>query len=265
MNSAEIIKHASNSFLAMKISYANMIADLCEKVGADIKEVTRAMGLDPRIAPRFLDAGLGFGGFCLPKDVQAFIRLAERSGVDFNLLKEVERVNKRRIDLFLEKLRQALWVIKGKCVAVLGLAFKANTDDIRFAPAKEIIRFLVAEGAQVRAYDQQAMEKTSECFPEVEYCRDPYDAARGADALLILTEWEEFRELDWERVHCFMNRPLVVDGRNLLDPTAMLERGFEYYCFGRPLEKVAPQSSLPHLAKASSAGAAIIRSAPNYF
>src|SRR2546430_4342168 len=138
-----------------------MIADLCEKVGADIKEVTRAMGMDPRIGPRFLAAGLGFGGFCLPKDVQAFIRLAERAGVDFSMLKEAERVNKRRIDVFLEKIRQALWVLRDKQVGVLGLAFKANTDDIRFAPSLEVIRRLLAEGAQVRAYDQEAMDRTS--------------------------------------------------------------------------------------------------------
>jgi UDPglucose 6-dehydrogenase len=236
INSAELIKHASNSFLAMKISYANMIADLCEKVGANIKEVTHAMGLDPRIGPRFLDAGLGFGGFCLPKDVQAFIRLAERSGVDFGMLKEAERVNKRRINLFLEKIRQALWVMKDKQLGVLGLAFKANTDDIRFAPSLEIIRRLLAEGVQVRAYDQEAMDKASAIFPQVRYFQEPYEVARDADALLILTEWDEFRQLDWERIYGMMARPLVIDGRNLLEPTVMRERGFEYYSFGRPME-----------------------------
>jgi UDPglucose 6-dehydrogenase len=240
INSAELIKHASNSFLAMKISYANMIADLCEKVGADIKEVTRAMGLDPRIGPRFLDAGLGFGGFCLPKDVQAFIRLAERSGVDFSMLKEAERVNKRRIDLFFEKIRQALWVMKDKQLGVLGLAFKANTDDIRFAPSLEIIRRLLAEGVQVRAYDPEAMDRASAIFPQVRYLREPYEVARSADALLILTEWDEFRQLDWERIYGMMARPLVMDGRNLLEPTVMRERGFEYYDFGRPMEVLTP-------------------------
>ncbi|PYU09460.1 MAG: UDP-glucose 6-dehydrogenase, partial [Acidobacteria bacterium] len=195
INSAELIKHASNSFLALKISYANMIADLCERVGADIQEVVDAMGLDPRIGRQFLNAGLGFGGFCLPKDVQAFVRLAERSGVNFNMLKEAEQVNKRRIDLFIEKVRQALWVIKDKQIGILGLAFKANTDDIRFAPSLEVIRRLLAEGANLRAYDQEAMTKTSAIFPQVEFCRDPYSVARDADALLILTEWPEFREL----------------------------------------------------------------------
>jgi UDPglucose 6-dehydrogenase len=254
INSAELIKHASNSFLAMKISYANMIADVCEKVGGDIKEVTRAMGLDQRIGPRFLEAGLGFGGFCLPKDVQAFIRLAERSGVDFSMLKEAELVNKRRIDHFFEKIRQALWVVKDKQVGVLGLAFKANTDDVRFAPALDVLRRLLAEGAQVRAYDREAMDKTSAIFPQVRYCREPYDVARDADALLILTEWPEFRQLDWERVYGLMARPLVIDGRNLLEPAAMAERGFEYHGFGRTLENHAPAAPpmSPHAFKAAS-------------
>jgi UDPglucose 6-dehydrogenase len=257
MNSAELIKHASNSFLAMKISYANMIADLCEKVGADIKEVTRAMGLDPRIGPRFLDAGLGFGGFCLPKDIQAFIRLAERSGVDFTMLKEAERVNKRRIDLFVEKIRQALWVVKDKQIGVLGLAFKANTDDIRFAPSLDVLRRLLAEGAHVRAYDQEAMDKTSTIFPEVRYFREPYEVARGADALLILTEWPEFRSLDWGRIHGMMCRPLVVDGRNLLEPKVMSEHGFEYHSFGRPEETLATQFVPTQVSGFSAANASV--------
>jgi UDPglucose 6-dehydrogenase len=252
INSAELIKHASNSFLAMKISYANMISDVCERVGGDIKEVTRALGLDPRIGPRFLDAGLGFGGFCLPKDVQAFIRLAERSGVDFSMLKEAERVNKRRIDLFFDKIRQALWVLKDKKVGVLGLAFKANTDDIRFAPSLDVLRRLLAEGAEVRAYDQEAMDRTSAIFPQVHCCREAYKVARDADALLILTEWEEFRQLDWERIHGLMARPLVIDGRNLLNPEAMIERGFEYYCFGRPVEAAAARFLPAQVSNAST-------------
>lgn len=241
INSAELIKHASNSFLALKISYANMIADLCEKVGADIQEVVHAMGLDPRIGSQFLNAGLGFGGFCLPKDVQAFVRLAERSGVNFGMLREAEAVNKRRVDLFLEKVRQAVWVIKDKQVGILGLAFKAKTDDIRFAPSLRVIQRLLAEGAQVRAYDQEAMDKTSAIFPQVDFCPDPHEVARDADALLILTEWPEFRQLDWKRVYDAMSRPLIVDGRNLLDPATMMELGFEYHSFGRPLEEPLPQ------------------------
>jgi UDPglucose 6-dehydrogenase len=240
INSAELIKHASNSFLALKISYANVVADLCERVGADIEEVIRAMGLDPRIGPQFLRAGLGFGGFCFPKDIQAFIRLAERAGVDFDLLKEAERVNKGRVDLFLEKIRRALWVVKDKQVGLLGLAFKPNTDDIRFAPSLEVIRRLLAEGAKVRACDPQAMEKTRAIFPQIRYSRDSYEVARDADALLILTEWEEFRQLDWERIYGLMARPLVIDGRNLLEPEMMKELGFEYDSFGRPMDNLAP-------------------------
>ena len=255
INSAELIKHASNSFLAMKISYANIIADVCEKVGADIKEVTYAMGLDPRIGPRFLEAGLGFGGFCLPKDVQAFIRLADRSGVDFGMLKEAEHVNKRRIELFFEKIRQALWVVKDKQVGVLGLAFKANTDDIRFAPSLEIIRRLLAEGAHVRAYDQEAMDKTSEILPQVRYSREPHEVAQDADALLILTEWPEFRQLDWARIYSMMGRPLVLDGRNLLNPAAMMDLGFEYYGFGRPTEALTPNLVPSGVSSASTASA----------
>ncbi len=234
INSAELIKHASNSFLALKISYANIIADLCERLGANVEEVTRAIGLDPRIGPQFLRAGLGFGGFCLPKDIQAFIRLAERAGVDFGLLKEVERVNKQRIELFLDRARGALWVVKDKQVGVLGLAFKPNTDDIRFAPAMDVIGRLLAEGAQIRACDPQAMEKTRTVFPHVVYSRDPYEVAKDADALLIITEWEEFRQLDWGRIRHLMARPLVLDGRNLLEPAQMKALGFEYHSFGRP-------------------------------
>jgi len=234
INSSELIKHACNSFLALKISYANVLADLCERLGADVQEVTRAMGMDPRIGPQFLNAGIGFGGFCFPKDIQAFYRLAERAGEDFALLREAERINKDRIDRFLEKTRRALWVLKGKHIGMLGLAFKANTDDIRFAPALELLRRLLAEGASVRAYDPQAMNKTRAQFPSATYCQDAYQAVEGADAVLLLTEWPEFRELDWRRIHSKMVRPLVLDGRNLLDPRRMREIGFEYHSIGRP-------------------------------
>jgi len=177
---------------------------------------------------------LGFGGFCLPKDIQAFIRLAERAGVDFGLLKEAERVNRRRMDQFVEKVRRALWVVKDKQVGVLGLAFKPNTDDIRFAPAIELIGRLLAQGARVRACDPEAMEKTRAVYPHIAYSHDPYEIARDADALLIITEWEDFRDLDWKRIHSLMARPLVIDGRNLLAPAAMKALGFEYHSFGRP-------------------------------
>lgn len=233
INSAELIKHASNSFLALKISYANVIADLCEKIGADVEEVTRAMGLDPRIGEQFLRAGLGFGGFCFPKDLQAFVHLAGTVGVDFDILKAAERVNKQRIDRFFEKVRRALWVVKGKRVAVLGLAFKANTDDIRFSPALEVVKELLRQGAHVQATDPEAISRAKALFPAASYHDDPYDALRDAEAALVCTEWDVFRDLDWERAGKLMARKLVVDGRNLYSPSWMRGLGFEYHSFGR--------------------------------
>ena len=233
ISSAELIKHASNSFLALKISYANVISDLCERIGADVEEVTHAMGLDPRIGTQFLKAGLGFGGFCFPKDIQAFIHLAGTIGVEFDLLKAAERVNKERIERFFEKIHKALWVVKGKKVAVLGLAFKANTDDIRFAPALEVIRKLLEEGAEVHASDPQAIARARELLPCVTYHEDPYEALKGVDAALVCTEWKAFRTLDWEKAGHSMARRLVIDGRNLYSPKKMQEMGFDYYSFGR--------------------------------
>jgi len=234
INSAELIKHASNSFLALKISYANAIADMCDKMGANVMEVTRAMGMDPRIGAHFLNAGLGFGGFCLPKDIQAFIRLAERAGVDFSMLKEAERLNKRRIDLFIERAHRSLWVLKEKNIGVLGLAFKANTDDIRFSPAMDVVRRLLAENAQVTAYDPEAMGRAKAEGLKITYAQDPYGVAEKADAVMILTEWRQFQELDWKRMKETMARALLFDGRNLLDPAKMREIGFEYHSVGRP-------------------------------
>ncbi len=233
ISSAELIKHAANSFLALKISYANVIADLCEKIGANVEEVTHAMGLDSRIGGQFLNAGLGYGGFCFPKDVQAFIHLSAKVGVDFDMLKATERVNKLRIDRFFEKIHQALWVVKGKHVAVLGLAFKPNTDDIRFAPALEVIKRLLEEGAVVSATDPEAMPRTKALFPQLHYHEDPYDALRDADAALICTEWDVFKTLDWGRAGNLMARRLVIDGRNIYSLQGMRELGFEYYSFGR--------------------------------
>lgn len=234
INSAELIKHASNSFLALKISYANVISDLCERIGADVEQVTHAMGLDPRIGTQFLKAGLGFGGFCFPKDIQAFIHLAGTVGVDFEMLRAAEKVNKQRVDRYFEKIHKALWVIRGKRVAVLGLAFKANTDDIRFAPALDVIRRLLEEGAEVHATDPEAMSKAKAILPAVNYHEDPYETLKGADAALACTEWKIFRELDWERASKLMTRRLVIDGRNLYSPKKMQDLGFEYYSFGRP-------------------------------
>jgi UDPglucose 6-dehydrogenase len=241
IESAEIIKHAANSFLALKISYINAIADLCEKVGADAEQVAYAMGLDPRIGPQFLRPGLGFGGFCLPKDIQAFIHLAERAGIDFALLREAEQINKRRVTTFLQKAKDCLWVLKEKPVGLLGLAFKGNTDDIRFSQSIELARAFLEEGARVRAYDPKAMEKARRELPQLVCEADPYAVATDAEALIIATEWEEFRDLDWEGIYKSMRRPLLMDGRNLLDPVRMQEIGFEYHSLGRPAPTEQPE------------------------
>ena len=242
-NSAELIKHASNSFLAMKISFINMVANLCEVVGADVTKVAQGMGLDPRIGPSFLNPGIGFGGFCFPKDVQAFIRIAEKSGCDFSLLREVEKINQGRIEHFVEKIRKELWVLRGKKIAVWGLAFKPNTDDVRFAPSIAIVKALLAEGAAIRAYDPEAAEKARPILPDVTYCSDPYQAAEGADAVVLLTEWEEFRKIDWSRLAGIVERPLIIDGRNALNASVLTNHGFQYFCVGRP--SVFPTQGVP--------------------
>jgi UDPglucose 6-dehydrogenase len=232
-NSAELIKHASNSFLAMKISFINMVANLCEAVGADVTKVAQGMGLDPRIGAAFLNPGIGFGGFCFPKDVQAFIRIAEKSGCDFSLLREVEKINQDRVQHLVEKIRKELWVVRGKKIAVWGLAFKPNTDDVRFAPSLSLVTALLNEGATVRAYDPKAMEKARAVLPNVTYCADAYEAAAGADAILIVTEWDEFRQVDWQRLLSTVEQPLVIDGRNVFSPEEMTRKGFRYVSIGR--------------------------------
>ncbi len=230
--SSELIKHASNSFLAMKISFINMVADLCEAAGADISRVAEGVGLDPRIGPSFLKPGIGFGGFCFPKDLQAFVRISEKHGCDFTLLREVERINQSRVGKFVEKVKKELWVLQGKKICVWGLAFKPNTDDVRFAPALSIIRRLLAEGAHVHAYDPEAMERAKKDIPEATYCRDPYEAATGAEAIVLLTEWEEFRNVDWQRLGNLVERSLIVDGRNMLRPEDVTRQGFQYIGIG---------------------------------
>ena len=232
-SSAELIKHASNSFLAMKISFINMVADLCEAVGADVTKVAQGMGLDARIGSAFLSPGIGFGGFCFPKDVQAFIRIAEKSRCDFSLLKEVDKINQNRIVQFVEKIRKELWVIRGKKVAILGLAFKPNTDDVRFAPSVALANLLLDEGAIVSAYDPVAAEKAKAVLSNITYCADPYQAAQGADAILIVTEWNEFRHLDWKKMQSIVEQPLVIDGRNMFSPEDIRRHGFRYISVGR--------------------------------
>ena len=236
-STAELIKHAANAFLSMKISFINMVSDLCEKVGADVSAVARGIGLDSRIGPQFLDAGIGYGGYCFPKDLRAFIHLAEEHGADFSLLQEVERINQRRVDIFVRKIRQAIWTLPGKTLGILGLAFKAGTDDIREAVSLKIIRALLDEGCILRLYDPQAMPNTQQVFPasteRLTYCPSAYEAAHGAQALLLLTEWEEFRQLDLLRLRGLMEVPVLVDGRNLFDPDAVRKAGFEYVSMGR--------------------------------
>jgi UDPglucose 6-dehydrogenase len=244
ISTAELIKHAANAFLSNKISFINMVADLCEKVGADVTAVARGIGLDSRIGPQFLDAGIGYGGYCFPKDLRAFIYLAEEHGVDFSLLREVERINQRRVEVFLGKVRQALWVLRGKTIGILGLAFKPGTDDIREAVSLKIMRALLDEGSLLRIYDPQAMPNTQQTFPaapaQIIYCNSAYEAAHGAQALLLLTEWEEFRQLDLTRVRDLMEVPVLVDGRNLYDPAAARQAGFEYISIGRGMASSSP-------------------------
>jgi UDPglucose 6-dehydrogenase len=232
-NSAELIKHASNSFLAMKISFINMVANLCEVVGADISKVAEGMGRDPRIGNAFLNPGIGFGGFCFPKDIQAFIRIAEKSGCDFSLLKEVGKINEQRIELFAEKVRKELWGLHGRKLAVWGLAFKPKTDDVRFAPSIALMKVLLQEGAIISAYDPQAIAKAREALPNVNYCTSPYQAAQEADAILIMTEWDEFRAIDWQRLASVVERRLIIDGRNMFNTAEIAGQGFQYVSVGR--------------------------------
>lgn len=235
-NSAELIKHAANSFLALKISYANALSVICEAAGANVQEVARGMGLDARIGTRFLQAGLGFGGSCFPKDLSAFIQISQRLGYDFRLLREVQRINTEQMDRFVKKITDTLWVLKDKRIGVLGLAFKQNTDDVRTSPAIEVCQRLLAEGAHLRVYDPQAMEKAKELLPpgpNMEYV-DSLDAVpEGRDALVIATEWPQFTGLDLARARAVMNTPIILDGRNLFDPEEMEHLGFIYKSIGR--------------------------------
>jgi UDPglucose 6-dehydrogenase len=233
IKSAELIKHSSNSFLAMKISFINAVANVCERVGADVTRVAEGMGHDPRIGKDFLRAGIGFGGSCFPKDLNAFVKMAERVGYDFELLKSVQRVNARQREWVLERLKKALWNLKGKTVAVWGLAFKSDTDDLRNAPAVDIIRELQDEGCHVRAYDPVAMGKARRLLKKVRFCRDAYDAARGADAVVVATDWKEFKSLDLKKVKSLVRTPVLLDGRNIFDPAAVTRMGFEYQGVGR--------------------------------
>jgi UDPglucose 6-dehydrogenase len=242
--SAELIKHASNAFLAMKISFINAVASICESVGANVEQVCRGIGTDSRIGPRFLNPGVGYGGSCFPKDLMAFRAVARECGYDFRLLDEVMRINEEQRHRFIRKVRSALWTLRGKKIAVLGLAFKGGTDDIRESPAILLINSLLQEGCQIAAYDPAARERGREALNAgVRFAEDSYDAARDADALLILTEWEEFGALDLKKLKTALKYPIIIDGRNLYDPELMSENGFTYYSVGRPAASPEPASS----------------------
>ena len=234
LNSAELIKHAANSFLALKITYINLVAAVCEASHADVTQVAEGMGSDARIGRAFLQAGLGYGGSCFPKDVSAFIRIAEELGVGFGLMREVEKINAAIPERFLKKIRASLWSMKDKKVGQLGLAFKANTDDVRCSVAVEIARRMAEEGAKLRCHDPKGGEKAKSLLPKsVEIVTQAEEVAEGADVLIVATEWPEYRNLDWNRIKKSMRTPRIFDGRNLLNPVEMRSLGFEYTSVGR--------------------------------
>ena len=245
--SAELIKHASNAFLALKISFINAVANICEAVDADIEEVAGGIGTDSRIGNRFLQAGIGYGGSCFPKDVAAFRAVARECGYEFPMLDEIVRVNEDQRKRFLKKIRTALWTLRGKRLAVLGLAYKGGTDDVRESPALEIVRALLHEQCSIVAYDPAAMERAQQVLQgDITYAADPYEAATGADALIILTDWEEFGALDLGRIKTLLRYPIVVDGRNLYSRETMKQHGFLYVSMGRPAAELeaSPRSAL---------------------
>lgn len=231
--SAEIIKHASNSFLATKISFINAVANICELSGADIEKVALGMGLDKRIGRSFLNAGIGYGGSCFPKDVDAFIWIAKKLGYDFGLLKEVKKINQIQKELFVKKIESTLWILKNKTIGVLGLSFKPNTDDIREAPSLYIINELKQKGAKIKAYDPKAMEKFKKVYPDIQYCQTPYEVAEDSDCLIILTEWDMFKKINLNRIKKLMKHPLIIDGRNVYEIEKMQKLGFHYISIGR--------------------------------
>ncbi len=238
VESAELIKHAANSFLALKISYINAVGRICEKSGADIEKVAEGIGMDDRIGRKFLNAGLGYGGSCFPKDIKAFIAISESLGYPFDLLKQVEQINDDQRTLFLSKIREKLWVLQDKKIAVLGLAFKQNTDDVRESVAIKLIHEMLAEGAQVTAYDPEATEtakKFGNLDGKITFAEDVYSCVEGAEALVIATEWPEFAHADLAKVRELMSANLIFDGRNLIDPVAAANQGFEYHSIGRPV------------------------------
>ncbi|MFV0338669.1 MAG: UDP-glucose dehydrogenase family protein [Chthoniobacterales bacterium] len=235
INSAELIKHAANSFLSLKISYINAVSQICEATGADIEKVADGIGADKRIGRNFLNAGIGYGGSCFPKDIAAFIAISDQLGVPFHLLKEVERINRTMRERFITKIREALWVLKDKHIAVWGLTFKPDTDDVRSSVAISVVQDLIAEGALVTVYDPKGAEKAVEykLIEGARVCASPLEAAENAEALVIATEWKEFQNVDLEKLKEVMHTPLIFDGRNLLDPETVRQLGFTYTSIGR--------------------------------
>ncbi|MDP2943665.1 MAG: UDP-glucose/GDP-mannose dehydrogenase family protein [Candidatus Omnitrophota bacterium] len=234
IKSAELIKHASNSFLATKISFINAVSQVCVRTGADVVKVAEGMGLDKRIGGQFLNAGAGYGGSCFPKDVDAFITISDKLGYNFELLKSVKRINEQQKKFMVKKIKEALWILKDKTIGILGLSFKPNTDDIRCAPSLDIIKELQAEEAKIKAYDPFATKKASLYLTNVQFANDAYSLARGCDCLVVITEWDEFKELDFLRIKKMLKRPLIIDGRNIYDPNKLKKLGFEYISVGRP-------------------------------
>jgi UDPglucose 6-dehydrogenase len=233
LRTAEMIKYASNAFLATKISFINEIANICEALGADVKSVAYGMGTDHRISPHFLGAGIGWGGSCFPKDVKALIHMAELYGERPEILRAVSHVNYDQRKRLIQKLRHILGGFRGKTVGLWGLAFKPNTDDMRDAPSISLVHMLQHEGAYVKAYDPEAQENAKHLFEDVVFCEDPYQVAEKADGLILVTEWNEFKQLDMTRVRSLMRQPVLVDGRNIYDPARMAEMGFMYRGMGR--------------------------------
>jgi UDPglucose 6-dehydrogenase len=233
LKSAEMIKYASNAFLATKISFINEIANLCDEVGADILQVTRGMSYDSRIGGLFFNSGLGFGGSCFPKDVAGLIQIGKESGYSFRILPDVLAINRLQKQLFLGKVRRAVGSLRGKIIAVWGLSFKPNTDDMREAPSLTIIPSLTAKGAKVKAYDPVAMGKAKALLKKVKFCKNPYEAAQGAEAILVLTDWNEFKQVDFQKLRSSVKQPILIDGRNMYDSQEMAEKGFSYHGMGR--------------------------------
>ncbi len=233
IKTAELIKYASNSFLAAKISFINEIATLCEKVGADVHMVAKGMGLDQRIGPKFLHPGPGYGGSCLPKDTKALLKIAEEHGVELGIVNAAVTANERQVESVIRKISEAIGPVKGKTIAILGLSFKPNTDDIREAPSLNIIRKLIQEKARIKAYDPVSMKNANSILPEITYCKDPYEAVKDANALVIVTEWNQFRNLELDRLKRLLKEPYFFDLRNIYEPQRLKEKGFKYFCVGR--------------------------------